>query len=222
MTYLLFLIFILLAFFIWRYFYFFRDPERNIPQGNNVVSAADGTVVYIKRIKDHEIPISIKKKRRIFLKEIMPIHKKYFAGEKIIIGVFMHPTSVHVNRAPISGKIVEQKYIVNKKNLPMTLMWWRVLLKIKPYELFSPHIIENERNIIHIEGNISISVIQIADIYVNKIVSFFKIGENVKKGERIGAIKMGSQVDIILPSSVSIKVREGEYVHAGASVVAEY
>lgn len=214
-----------IIFFTWRYFYFFRDPKRIIPLGKNIVSAADGTVVYIKRIHNTDIPIAIKKKRSIGLKEILPIHQKYFIeGDKFIVGVFMHPTSVHVNRSPIDGKIVEQKYIRNGKNLPMTLMWWRVLLKITPYEKFSQHILENERNIIQINGDLPISVIQIADIYVNKIVSFFSKGDIVKKGDRIGAIKMGSQVDMIFPalSNINIKVREGDYVYAGSSIIAEY
>ena len=136
----------------------------------------------------------------------------------------MHPTSVHVNRAPIDGRIVEQKYIKNNKNLPMTLMWWRVLLKIRPYEKFSDHILENERNIIQINGDLPVSVIQIADIYVNKIVAFFSKDDIIKKGERIGVIKMGSQVDIIFPAldNVNIKIHEGDYVYAGSSIIAEY
>lgn len=216
---------LLLVFLLWRFFYFFRDPERTIPNGRNIVSVADGTVVYIRNVNDQDVPISIKNKSVIKLHEILQIHRQYlFGGDKIIIGVFMHPTSVHVNRAPISGKIIEQKYISNKKNLPMTLMWWRVLLKLKPYEKFSTHILENERNIIHIVGDITISVIQIADVYVNKIVSFFEKGDFVKKGERIGVIKMGSQVDIILPADKNIKIliKEGEYVYAGSSIIAEY
>jgi phosphatidylserine decarboxylase len=211
--------------FIWRYFYFFRDPNRIIPDGRNIVSPADGTVVYIKRIENDEVPISIKKRSFIHLEELLPIQRKFsISGSKYLVGIFMHPTSVHVNRAPISGTVVHQEYISNKKNLPMTLMWWRVLLKIKPYEKFSSHIIENERNIIQINGDLPITVVQIADIYVNKIVSFVQLGKEVKKGDRIGVIKIGSQVDLIIPveERVNIKIKEGQKVFAGSTIIADY
>ena len=47
----------------WRYYYFFRDPERKIPKGNNIVSPADGRIEYVKKIKKNIVPISVKKKK---------------------------------------------------------------------------------------------------------------------------------------------------------------
>ena len=207
------LIFFLILFFLflyWKFYFFFRNPERIVPDGNNIVSPADGTVVYIRKIDNSLVPMSIKGKKEIKLNEIIKVGPlKEFPY--YIIGVFMHPTSVHINRAPIKGVIRKIVY-TKSRNLPMTLMWWRVLSGKRPYELYSRHIIENERNTTLIEGEIPLYVVQIGDVYVNKIESWIKENESVEKGQRIGIIKMGSQVDIVFPASPYIKiiVNEGQ------------
>jgi len=204
----------------WRYFWFFRNPEREIPQGNNIVSPADGTVVYVRKVINGEVPISIKNKNIIRIEEILGVGSFNIKNPYFIIGIFMHPTSVHVNRAPISGTIREIVYTAGK-NFPMTMMWWRVLLGKKPYELFSKHIISNERNSILIEGDIKVAVIQIADIYVKKIECWVKKNDIISKGQRVGMIKMGSQVDLIFPydSKFNILVKEGAKVKAGETIL---
>jgi len=204
----------------WRYFFFFNDPERIIPDGNSMVSPADGTIVYVRKVLNSSVPISIKGKIEIKLEEIT----KYNISGSVpyyILGIFMHPTDVHVNRAPLAG-IVEKIIYTKAKNLPMTMMWWRVLFSRKPYELYSKHILNNERNTILIRGILPVYIIQIADIYVNKIECWFKEGDSVDKGQRIGMIKMGSQVDVIFPYSqnIEILVAEGDKVKAGETVLA--
>ena len=106
-----FFIWVLILFFIivilyvyWRFFFFFRDPDRVTPEGKNIIAPADGTVVYIKKVNKGEIPIAIKKRRSINLEEIFK-YKSKFPEVAYLVGIFMHPTSVHVNRAPISGNI---------------------------------------------------------------------------------------------------------------------
>ena len=215
----LFLLLIGLLYTYWRFLFFFRDPERKIPDGDNIVSPADGTIVYIKKIDSTNVPISIKNKKEIKLDEIFKgeiISRPYYLG-----GIFMHPTSVHVNRSPISGIVKEITYM-KANNLPMTMMWLRVLLKRKPYELYSKHIFNNERNTIYIEGEIPVYVTQIADIYVNKIECWLKKFDKVEKGQRFGMIKMGSQVDFLFPilPNISIKIEEGEKVKAGETIIA--
>ncbi len=216
------IIFSIISFYIyWRFFFFFRDPERIIPEGENIVSPADGTVVYIKKVKNNEVPISIKKGKIVLLTELSKSIDYKAYNEWYVMGIFMHPTSVHVNRAPVGGTVSLVEY--NKsKNFPMTLMWLRVLFKIKPLEQGSPHVLKNERNTILIKSFLSVYVIQIADIYVNKIVSYVKKNDVVKKGQRIGMIKFGSQVDLVFPiiPHIKIEVEEGEKVKAGESVVA--
>jgi len=205
----------------WRYFFFFRDPERIIPVGEDtIVSPADGTVVYVRKFENGTVPIAIKKKKEIRLEEVLKTsipQDSYY-----IVGIFMHPTSVHVNRAPIDGEVGDVFY-TKGRNLPMTAMWWRVLFMRKPYETNSPHILTNERNTVTIIGKIPVFVIQIADIYVNRIECWVKGGEKVTKGQRIGMIKMGSQVDMIFPckDDISVIVTEGQKVKAGESVIAK-
>jgi phosphatidylserine decarboxylase len=119
---------------------------------------------------------------------------------------------------------VVRKIVYTKgRNLPMTLMWWRVLFRRKPYEFYSNHILSNERNTIMIEGELPVYVVQIADIYVNKIECWVKEGDNLEKGQRIGMIKMGSQVDLVFPAAPNIKVIavEGQKVKAGESIIAQ-
>jgi len=215
---------ILIIFCFWRFYFFYRDPDRNIPSGRNIVSAADGTVVYVKQIKKGLLPISIKRGREVRLDDVAPSIDSIMPHDKYIVGVFMHPTSVHFNRAPVDGIIKFQRYFGNKINLPMTLMWWRVVFGIKPYEAYSDHILKNERNIIAIDGVVPVVVVQIADIYVNRIISNVKPGHKVIKGQKIGGIFLGSQVDIIFPCSSNLKilVHEGDKVTAGSSIIAEY
>ena len=205
----------------WRYSFFFRDPERIITEGDNIVSPADGTVVYVKKVENGTLPISIKKKKEIRLEEILKTRVPL--GTFYIVGIFMHPTSVHVNRAPIEGKVGSIFY-TKGRNLPMTAMWWRILFRRKPFEAYSQHIVTNERNTISIIGRIPVFLVQIADIYVNRIECWVGIGDKVSKGQRVGRILMGSQVDLIFPCENNMKVviTEGQKVKAGESVIAEF
>jgi phosphatidylserine decarboxylase len=106
----------------------------------------------------------------------------------------------------------------------MTLTWWRVNLKMRPYEKYAGHLFSNERNIVSITGKIKLAVIQIADIYVNKIECWVKEKEQVSKGQRFGMIKMGSQVDVLLPKipGLSINVKVGQKMKAGETIIAYF
>ena len=215
------IIILFLIYIYWRFFFFYSDPDRKTPSGENIVSPADGTVVYITEIKDNVVPISIKNKKLISLEEIFK-YRVDKSQSSYLVGIFMHPTSVHVNRAPIAGTIEEIIYTIGR-NLPMTFMWWRVLLSMKPYEFYSPHILKNERNTIMFKGKIPLFIVQIADIYVNKIECWVKVGEKVEKGKRVGMIKMGSQVDLLFPCTpvFEICVQIGEKVLAGETIIAK-
>jgi phosphatidylserine decarboxylase len=210
----------------WRFIYFFRDPERIIPSGNNVVSPADGTIVYIKKIDKGCIPLSIKNKKEIKLEEITKVDFKSKFEGGYIIGIFMSPWDVHVNRAPIKGRIEDIFYYQSKFNLTMAKVTLNKLLKRKELLPLAPHyLFENERNSLIIHGDFPVAVIQIADQYVNKIECWVKKDQLVEKGERIGLIRMGSQVDILLSSlndKVRILVKEGIHVKAGETILAVY
>ena len=82
---------------------------------------------------------------------------------------------------------------------------------------------ENERATTVIErGDMEIAMVQIASRLVRQIASYVKVGENVALGQRVGVIRLGSQVDVVLPArpDVTVAVREGQRVRAGESVLA--
>ena len=86
-------------------------------------------------------------------------------------------------------------------------------------------IIQNERNLIIIDNeHIKLGIVQIASRLVRKIVPYIQEGQGIEKGERIGAIRFGSQVDLILSAlpSIRIQVNPGEKVKAGITIIARY
>lgn len=229
MTVVIFGAILLFCYAVWRYYWFFRDPERIIPFGDNIVSPADGSVVYIKEFRNGFIPASVKNGEAIPIKEILKQERTIEEG--YLIGIWMSPFDVHVNRAPISGMVRTVDHFKNK-NLSMWKIFFQIMFQrlgiIRAKDHFSykdhPYIIQNERNIFLIEGDFRVYVIQIADKMVNKVVAFVQENERVQKGQRIGIIKMGSQVDILIPKLKNIKMRLmlGERVYAGETIVADF
>jgi len=219
---LLLLLILIVLILLYQFTFFLRDPERKIPQGNNIVSAADGTVLYAKTVKRNSLPISIKKKKKILLSELTKV-KGFDKKTWNIVGVFMTCFNVHVNRAPISGT-VKSMFNFKSNNLQMIPTLIRVLLRLKPYTKNAEHILQNSRVTTSIKGDIPVHVVQIADQWVSKIDNKIKKGSKVEKGQRIGMIKCGSQVDIIFPvaDNIKIKVKEGDKVKGGSSIIAEY
>jgi phosphatidylserine decarboxylase len=210
-----------LAWLYWRLFYFFRDPERKIPQGRNIVAPADGTIVYANVCEDYCAPEAIKKGRKIRLDEIAKTDLP--PGKLCHIGIFMSFFDVHVNRSPVEGRL-QSIWHHRARNSSMNPMGLRKYLKLKPLYKDAEHIFENERKTTRIDGEFPVYVVQIADAYVSRIVCFGTEGETVKKGERFGKIMMGSQVDLIFPyrEGMKILVREWDHVKAGESVLATY
>jgi len=218
---------LLAAFLFWRYIWFFRNPHRSVPAGNNIVSPADGTVVYVQEVEPGKPVIVVKQGTSATIKDIA---REDMDSPKLLIGVFMSPLDVHYNRAPLTGKIESvRNYPCNRENLHMGVMHFRTLLGLEPYYKDSRHILENERTVTRIRGEhngeeFGCYVVQIAAKNVNCIESFFPEGSQVAKGEIFGMIKIGSQVDTILPriSGMRIKVKPGDKVRAGESVLVEW
>jgi phosphatidylserine decarboxylase len=188
--------------------FFYRDPERIPPDKDGIiVSPADGFVRYVRRFERGCVPEAIKGKKNITIKEIAKTDFTDNGG--YIIGITMRIIDVHVNRAPISGKVVFQKHTNGKFS-----------------SLKSPESdTMNERNTIIIDtGHLKIGVVQIASRTVRKIESYIHVGEDIEIGQRIGMIKYGSQADLILPGikGLRITVKEGEQVYGGKSIIADY
>jgi phosphatidylserine decarboxylase len=161
--------------------YFFRDPDRTIPDGAVAVSPADGKVVSI--IGD--------------------------GAECTRISIFLNIFDVHVNRAPIAGKITNIEYTKGQ-------------FLVASREIASA---QNERNTFTIASSIEgestcVRFAQIAGLIARRIVCYKKPGDAVAKGERVGLIKFGSRVDVFLGSEWDIQVRTGERVAGGSSILA--
>ncbi len=156
--------------------YFFRDPQRTIPtDADIIVSAADGKVT---RIEDRE-------------------NGKF-------VSVFLSPTDVHINRAPIAGRVVKVELFQGKK-APATS---------------NESSQTNERNAMTIEGEKMIVICtQIVGILARRIVCWSKAGDTLKIGEKYGLIKFGSRTDLLMPKNVEILVKVGDRVTGGETII---
>lgn len=167
--------------------YFFRDPLRNIPtdlKDGDVLSPADGKVMMIEEVEENE-----------FLK----------APAKVI-GIFLSPLNVHVNRVPISGVVKFYQYIKGEF--------------IAAYDHNSAD--KNERTVIGIEGKkFKVLFKQITGFVARRIVCELRVGDKVKRGDTFGMIKFGSRTDVILPANAIIKVSVNQKVTGGITLLAE-
>jgi phosphatidylserine decarboxylase len=212
------------AYCYWRYIWFFRNPERIPPLEESIVSPADGTVVYVTKVAPQQEVIMIKQGLPATLTEIV---REDLSSPKILIGIFMSPFSVHYNRAPLPGKIDFIRHHPAKvKNYCMAPMHWRTILKWLPLYENSRHIVHNERMVTKMKGrfkgeNLPYYIVQIAGKSVNGIDSYFSPGEQISKGEVFGMIRIGSQVDLVVPfrPEMNIMVQPGDKVRAGESIL---
>ena len=128
-----------------------------------------------------------------------------FTGKSLKIGIFMNAFSVHVNRSPCEGTIEYMNYVPGKK-----------------IAAFSPKASEiNERFYVGLKTpHGAVLLVQIAGLLARRIVCRRKVGESLGRGERYGMIKLGSKVDVYLPEAVAVKVKIGDKVFAGKSIIA--
>lgn len=213
-------IIVALFFLFWRFFYFFRNPMRRAPQEEGIVVApADGYIIYIKEVKNGLLPISAKGKTQIPLTEFADFNLMNDA-DYYLVGIYMSIIDVHFNRSPIDGKIIFQKYCPSLDNRSMLSVLLNLILKKEPLEQNGEYLVRNSRNLLWIEGGkIAVGVIQIADKWISKIESYVEPGQGIKQGDLIGLIRMGSQVDILLPKTVKLTCRIRQKVKAGESII---
>jgi phosphatidylserine decarboxylase len=163
--------------------YFFRDPERVGPADPAVVvSPADGRVMEIV-----DEPLGSRAGRRI--------------------SIFLAVWDVHVNRAPVAGRISSLEYRPGHFYAAMR----------------SRASAENEQNVIHLSterGEIVFK--QIAGWIARRVLCWKSEGDAVARGERVGMIRFGSRVDIWLPLEAEILVLPGQHVAGGSSVLARW
>jgi len=179
-------------------FAFFRDPERVVPQGDNVIVApADGLVSMITEV---EPPAELRVEDGSGAPGLPD-------GPVTRISIFMSVFDVHINRAPIGGTVERLVYIPGKfMNADLD----------KASE-------ENERQhlLIQRQDGLKIGFTQIAGLVARRIVPFVKPGDIVASGQRVGLIRFGSRVDVYLPLGTSPKVLMGQKTIAGETILAE-
>ncbi len=184
---------------------FFRDPERVSPDTPGaIVSPADGTVIYVRRFSAGEAPPIEKQGRPLDVRELANVE----VGEAgHLIGIGMHLLNVHVNRAPVGGRVRLARTHARDVSSRSSAR------KRRPMNERFTTVIDGERT--------RVVVVQIASRLVRRIVSYLAADQDVVIGQRIGMIKFGSQVDVILPDSdaLELRVKPGDIVRAGVSVL---
>ncbi|MGA7924759.1 MAG: phosphatidylserine decarboxylase [Candidatus Sulfotelmatobacter sp.] len=128
------------------------------------------------------------------------------SGEKQArISIFLSVFDVHVNRSPIAGVVREARYQRGKFLNAMN----------------QASAEQNEQNIVRVEGDGQVVVFkQIAGLLARRIVFHPKVGDRLKRGQRVGLIKFGSRVDVLFDASAVLQVKVGDRVRGGASVLA--
>jgi phosphatidylserine decarboxylase len=164
--------------------FFFRNPKRKIPNLQNIILApADGRITNVGECEED----------------------RFLNTKALKISIFMSLFSVHLNRAPVSGKVIQRSY--NPGRFLMANVEKSSLL--------------NEQNafILEAEDRFKILLIQIAGFVARRIVCYVKAGDTLRKGEIFGLIRFGSRVDLYLPTEVNPIVRIGQHVKGGESII---
>ena len=161
--------------------WFFRDPERVVPAGSDLVlSPADGKIIGIAETEDELV------------------------GKCTKVSIFMSVFNVHVNRAPVSGVVVEKRY--------------------RPGKFHMAHLGKktdaNERMMLYIKNEDgTYRVDQVAGLIARRISCFPEIGDKVEAGQRMGLIRFGSLLECFMPPDMKVSVSMGEMVSAGQTVL---
>jgi phosphatidylserine decarboxylase len=188
--------FVLLLIALWVA-YFFRDPERVGERGPSlVVAPADGKLIMITEVDE----------------------PSFVKGRAIRLSIFMNVFNVHVNRYPVDGVVTYIHYNKGKffnasaeksslENEQMSVG----LDSLPPDASRTPRVGDVHRVLVR----------QIAGLIARRIVTYSKVGEHVKQGERMGIIRFGSRVDLFLPVGSTIRAKLGDVTTAGTTVLGE-
>ncbi len=162
--------------------FFFRDPDRAVPTTPGaIVSPADGRVLSVDQIVPEGRPLTR-------------------------VSIFLSVFDVHVNRAPIAGRIAEVTYRAGKFHVAS-----------RPQAGW-----ENEQNEVVMEGEGTRVVFrQIAGILARRIEFWKKVGDELQRGERLGMIRFGSRVEVFFDPRYRVCVQPGEHVRGGSTLLAQ-
>ncbi len=164
--------------------WFFRNPKRNVTTNSEqILSPADGKIVYINKVDE----------------------KEFFNDKRIRVSIFLSPLDVHVNRYPVSGEVTYSKH--HHGNY---IVAWHPKSSEK-----------NERTSVVIKNKKFGEILyrQIAGTVARRIVNYAQKNIHVKQGEDSGFIKFGSRVDLFLPLNTDVKVKVGDKVKGGITII---
>ena len=165
-------------------FAFFRDPERRVPADSSaVVAAADGKITDIIEIDETEI-LKTKTQR---------------------VGIFLSIFDVHVNRAPIDGRVV---YRQHREGLCL--------------DARRPECSEKNESMTWAFQNSRVTIVvrQLTGAVARRIVAWSQIGDELEKGDRFGMIRFGSRTEVYLPLAATVLVKVGDHVSGGLTIIA--
>jgi len=173
--------------------FFFRDPERTPPPGEDrLVSPADGVLLpTVDAVPPVELGLGEQPRKRL--------------------SIFMNVFDVHVNRMPVSGTVIALSYrpgkFINASFDKASEHNERMSARIRPAKSTDP--------------DADLAVVQIAGLVARRIVCDIKEGDRVSRGARYGMIRFGSRLDVYLPPAAKIVIEDGSVTRAGETVLAE-
>lgn len=170
---------LLLALSLW----FFRDPEREATGSpSEVVAPADGRVLWVREVEE----------------------PRYLGGPAIGVSIFLSIFDVHINRAPVAGRVGYREYVPGK----FLAAWADRLEEI------------NERAYVGIEASgYRVLVVQIAGLVARRIRTWVREGDQLDRGERFGLIQFGSCTQVYLPAGSQVTVKPGDRVVGARTII---
>ena len=169
--------------------YFFRNPKRTTPVSDHlVISPADG---------------------RVLSTGIMPVPDDLDLpkGEWRRISIFMNVFDVHVNRAPVAGKVIATSYHKG------------AFLNASLDKASEQN--ERQNMVLEMASGQAVGVVQIAGLVARRILLEAAVGDHLNIGQQYGIIRFGSRVDVWLPASTPVAVLAGQTAVAGETILAD-
>ena len=188
--------FVLLLLALWVA-YFFHDPERVGERGRSlVVAPADGKLIMITEVDE----------------------PAFMKGRAIRLSIFMNVFNVHVNRYPVDGVVT---YIHYNKGKFFNASAEKSSLENEQMSVGIETLSDDSDPTARVGTTHRVLVRQIAGLIARRIVTYSKLGERVKQGDRMGIIRFGSRVDLFLPVNSAIRAKLGDVTTAGVTVLGE-
>lgn len=218
-----------------------KDPVREAPAGRIMVAPADGTVLYVKRVQNGIIPPIIKNGVQVPVSDYLKSGTEDVITDGFLIGIHMNLHGVHINRAPISGSLIQQT-VFNGPHLDMSKIETSVILaelipgwlSLKKLLGLSPFVIDDSNNYVLNSARETLAfqdirdrrtyVIRIADYHLGKVLTWVNDTQPIATGDKLGMITWGSQTDVLIENSpgLSIQAQAGDRVYGGESIIANY